>query len=108
MSTLDIMRKVRKAEDEADGIRKAASAEAREILKAVEGATAQDERQAAQDVRAKVMAFHREEDVKVDAQIAKALGDERDALATQREHARSRVVAAANQIYERILQHGDH
>lgn len=108
MSTLDIMRKVRKTEEEAEAMRKGAAADAREMLKAAEGSAAQEERQASQDLRAKVAAYHRAEDQKVDSEVDALLVKERQKLALQRDSSAKRVPAAADLIYERILAHGNH
>lgn len=107
MSTMDIMRKVRKAEEDADAVRRGASLEAREILKAVEGAAAQDERQASHDIRAQVAAYHRERDGQVDAEVDSILIKARESLSAQRDDARGKIAPAADLIYERILEHGN-
>ena len=107
MSTLEIMRKVKQSEGEADEIRRAAAAEAREIVRAVEGSSALNERQAAQELRERVTAFHREEDQKTESKVERILADEREAQGTQREAAKLRVAGAADLIYERILKHGN-
>ncbi len=106
MSTVEIMRKVRKAEEDADGARRAAASQAREILKEAEGAAAAEERFAAQALRQKVAAYHRQEDEKVDRQVEEVLSGERKNLAALREMAKLRVAGAADLIYERILAHG--
>ncbi len=108
VSTQEIMHQVLAAEHEADQVRRGAAAQARDLIKGAEGAALMDERQAAQDLRAALAAFHREKDAGVDREIEAVLSAHQAARTAARAEALKRVDDAARLIVERILTHGDH
>ena len=90
------MKGIQQAEAQADEIRQTAQREARDVVKAVEAAIAQQERAAAIENR---------------AQYAQAMEDKKQEvehqLTAQRAKARKHLPEAVGAIYERVLQHGN-
>ena len=103
--SLEIMKGIQQAEAQADEIRQTAQREARDVVKAVEAAIAQQERTAAIENRAQYAQEDKKQEVEhqLNAQRAKA-GKQREALCQQ---ARKHLPEAVSAIYERVLQHGD-
>ena len=102
--SLEIMKGIQQAEAQADEIRQTAQREARDVVKAVEAAIAQQERAAAIENRAQYAQDKKQEvEHQLTAQRAKA-GKQREALCQQ---ARKHLPEAVGAIYERVLQHGN-
>lgn len=101
------MKGIQQAEAQADEIRQTAQREARDVIKAVEAAVAQQERAAAIENRAQYAQAMEDKKREVERQLTKqraAMSKEREALCQQ---ARTRLPEAVNAIYERVLQHGN-
>ena len=104
--SLEIMKGIQQAEAQADEIRQTAQREARDVVKAVEAAIAQQERAAIENRAQYAQAMEdkkQEVEHQLTAQRAKA-GKQREALCQQ---ARKHLPEAVSAIYERVLQHGD-
>lgn len=105
--SLEIMKGIQQAEAQADEIRQNAQREARDVIKAVEAAVAQQERAAAIENRAQYAQAMEDKKREVERQLTKqraSMSKEREALCQQ---ARTRLPEAVSAIYERVLQHGN-
>lgn len=104
--SLELLQSIEKAELGAEAIRADAQKEAREILKAVEEACTQNERTAAIDQRA--MAQRVLEDARLAAtkHIEVAAAKDKDARDAVVAAARQKLDAAANLIFERVVENG--
>lgn len=101
------MKGIQQAEAQADEIRQNAQREARDVIKAVEAAVAQQERAAAIENRAQYAQAMEDKKREVERQLTKqraSMSKEREALCQQ---ARTRLPEAVSAIYERVLQHGN-
>ena len=104
---VELLEAVRAAEEKADGIRRDAGEQARNIVKAVEEATLESARQGAAEIRAayqeKMNACQRA----VEDRIAAKAGERQKALEGLKNQARQNISKAAALIAERIMGHGD-
>ena len=98
--SLEIMKGIQQAEAQADEIRQTAQREARDVVKAVEAAIAQQERAAAIENRAQYAQAIEDKKQEVEHQLT----EQREALGQQ---ARKHLPEAVSAIYERVLQHGN-
>lgn len=105
--SLEIMQRIEQTEAEAEKIRQEALRQARDVVKAVEGAVAQSERAAAIENRA----LYTQEMEEKRQQVEKLLLKKAEAQAAERkkrcDDAQTRLNQAATLIYRRVVQHGD-
>lgn len=98
---------VRAAEEKADAIRREAAEQAREIIKGVEEAILEEQRQNNTKLRARYQEKMKENRLAVEAALRARDGEKQRALEALRLQAGQRQQAAARLIVERVMQHGD-
>ena len=102
--SLEIMKGIQQAEAQADEIRQTAQREARDVVKAVEAAIAQQERAAAIENRAQYAQAMEDKKQEVEHQLTAQRAKAGKQLCQQ---ARKHLPEAVSAIYERVLQHGN-
>ena len=104
---LELLEAVRKAEEAADGIRRDALEQARDMVKSVEEATIESGRQATAELRSAYQERMNAYRAQMDESIARNAGERQRELAQLRQTAAARIDRAAALIAERVLGHGD-
>lgn len=104
--SLELLQSIEKAEAKAESIRAQAQREAREILKSMEDMTLKNERDAVLEHRELTQYVLEEARVSAARRIERTLDAEARAREAVTDAARNKVAAAANLIYERVVQDG--
>ena len=101
--SLELLQQIRQAEEQAEAIRTEAARQAREMLKATEGACVQAERAAAVEHRGlyqQLMDAHRRQAEEELSRLARERAEQRRALC---EDAETRVAGAAKHIFDSVV-----
>lgn len=104
--SLEILKSIEQAEGRAEEIRAQAQREARDMIKASEEASVQNERSAALEQRGVVQAILDDARRAAEKRIASMAQEEEAACQAVAEAARKHLDAAANLIFERVVENG--
>lgn len=104
--SMELLQRIEQAETQAEGIRAQAQREARDILKGVEETIVTSERSAVLEHRAMAQHVLEEAERTAHKRIGQAAAAEAEQRAETVAAARQRLQAAANLIYERVVNDG--
>ena len=102
-----LLEQVRAAEEKADAIRREAADQARDMLKGVQEATQEENRQYAAELRARYQDKMSEARQAAEEAIRSRSGEKQQALEEMKRSAQQREEKAAALIVERVMQHGN-
>ena len=102
-----LLEQVRAAEEKADAIRRKAADQARDMLKGVQEATQEENRQYAAELRARYQDKMGEARQAAEEAIRSRSGEKEQALEEMKRSAQQREEKAAALIVERVMQHGN-
>lgn len=105
--SMEVLNQIRAAEEEAERLRQEASAQAREMIKGAGEAIAQENRQSHSFIHSSAQRVLEDARALAEREIASAQEKWLDARETTRQEAIARLDAAAERIFERIVEHGD-
>ena len=102
-----LLEQVRAAEEKADAIRRKAADQARDMLKGVQEATQEENRQYAAELRARYQDKMGEARQAAEEAIRSRSGEKQQALGEMKRSAQQREEKSAALIVERVMQHGN-
>ena len=102
-----LLEQVRAAEEKADAIRRKAADQARDMIKGVQEATQEENRQYAAELRARYQNKMGEARQAAEEAIRSRSGEKQQALEEMKRSAQQREEKAAALIVERVMQHGN-